>query len=62
MMVLHLNGDWISILDRQLNKSEYSEVRTTWEYLNLPVGTHLIRTDNGKFIEDDGQAIVFEKQ
>lgn len=31
-------------------------------YLNLPVGTHLIRTDNGKFIEDDGQAIVFEKQ
>lgn len=31
-------------------------------YLNLPVGTHLIRTDNGKFIEDDGRAIVLEKQ
>ena len=32
-------------------------------YLNLPVGTHLIRTAGGKFIEDDGsQPIRFEKQ
>ena len=32
-------------------------------YLNFPIGTHLIRTDNGKFIEDDGiQSIRFEKQ
>ena len=31
-------------------------------YLNLPVGTHLIRTENGKFIDDDGRSIVFEKQ
>ncbi len=32
-------------------------------YLKSPVGTYLIRTENGKFIEDDGsQAIYFERQ
>lgn len=32
-------------------------------YLNLPIGTHLIRVNNGKFVEDDGlQEIRFERQ
>lgn len=32
-------------------------------YLRYPVGTYLIRTADGKFIEDDGsQAIHFERQ
>lgn len=31
-------------------------------YLNLPVGTQLIRTEGGIFLEDNGQSIVFEKQ
>ncbi len=32
-------------------------------YLHLPVGTHLIRTEGGKFVEDDGvMAIKFERQ
>lgn len=32
-------------------------------YLKCPVGTHLIRTTGGKFIEDDGSMeIHFEKQ
>jgi len=32
-------------------------------YLHMPIGTHLIRTNDGNFISDDGvQEIVFEKQ
>lgn len=32
-------------------------------YLSLPVGTHLIRAEDGKFVEDDGEAeIKFERQ
>lgn len=32
-------------------------------YLTSPVGTHLIRTEGGTFIEDDGsQPIYFERQ
>lgn len=32
-------------------------------YLHLPAGTHLIRTEDGKFVEDDGEAeITMEKQ
>lgn len=32
-------------------------------YLHLPVGTYLIRSENGTFIQDDGTGeIVFEKQ
>ena len=32
-------------------------------YLHLPVGTHLIRTEDGKFMEDDGAAAIkFERQ
>ena len=31
-------------------------------YLKSPVGTRLVRTDNGKFTADEGQAIVLEKQ
>lgn len=31
-------------------------------YLKLPIGTHLVRIDDGKFAENEGQAIVLEKQ
>ena len=31
-------------------------------YLNSPIGTHLIRNADGKFIADDGSSIHMEKQ